>query len=111
MVAVMEQQPKYFDPEVPRTFRYLAEALKDPLGASTAAVFGAVKSAENVIVFLGQRALGIAKKSVDAVEEHISKAIATFLISILGAAALQISGALPAAWTWLRPLLVSVGGK
>jgi hypothetical protein len=105
MAEEMEAQPKYFDPELPHTFRFLAEATKDPMGATKAMVYGSVKSAENVMAFLGQRALGIGQKAVEAVEQHISKAVAKTLVLSLGAAALQISGAIPTAWGWLRPLL------
>jgi hypothetical protein len=55
MAALMEAQPKYFDPELPRTFRFLADATKDPVGATKTVVYGAVKSAENLVVFIGQR--------------------------------------------------------
>jgi hypothetical protein len=50
MAAEMEAEPKYFDPELPRFFRFLAEAAKDPMGATKTIVFGTVKSAENVVV-------------------------------------------------------------
>jgi serine/threonine protein kinase len=101
----MERQSKYFDPELPITFRFLAESVKDPLGATRTVVYGAVKSAENLISFLGQRTLGIGKSSVEAVDKHISRAIATSLLISLSGAALQLSGALPTAWVWLKPLL------
>jgi hypothetical protein len=90
------------------SFRFLAEAVKDPVGATKTTVYGAVKSAENLISFLAQKALAIATKAVDAVEEHISRAIACSLIAGLGALALQISGALPTGWAWLKPLLDAV---
>jgi hypothetical protein len=105
MAVVMERQAIYFDPELPATFRFLAEAVKDPAGATKTVVYGSVRSAENLISFLGQKALGIATKAADAVEEHISKRVAVYLISGLTAAALQISGALPTGWAWLKPLL------
>jgi len=76
IAVAMERQPKYFDPELPRAFRFIAESVRDPVGATKAVVFGAVRSAENLISFLGQRALGIATKAADAVEQHISKAVA-----------------------------------
>jgi hypothetical protein len=101
----MDQLPKYFEPKMPATFRFLAEALKDPGGATKTSVFGGVTSVENLIRFLGQRALGIATKSADAVEQHISKGVAAFLLTGLGGTALALSGALPASWTWLKPLL------
>ena len=41
MAAEMEQQPKYFDPELPATFRFLAEAVKDRVGATKTIVYGA----------------------------------------------------------------------
>ena len=53
------------DPEVPATFRFLAEAAKDPQGATKTVVYGAVKSGENLLSFLGQRALRIGIKAVD----------------------------------------------
>jgi hypothetical protein len=105
MTAEMEAQGKYFDPELPRTFRFLAEATKDPVGATKTVVFGTVKSAENLLTFLGQRALGVGKTAANAAEQHITKAVAASLIVILSGAALRISGALPTAWVWLRPLL------
>ena len=106
LAAEMEAEPKYFDPALPRTFRFLAEGAKDPVGATKAVVFGAVKSVENVLVFLGQRAAGIGKNAAGAVEQHISKAVTISLIVALSHAALRISGALPTEWTWLKPLLV-----
>jgi hypothetical protein len=105
IAAAMEQQPGYFDPELPSTFRFLSEAVRDPNGATKTVVFGAVKSAENLISFLGRRALGIGTKAADAVEKHISTVVATFLISTVSLAAAQLSGALPAGWAWLKPLL------
>ena len=105
IVAEMEAQPKYFDPELPKTFRFLAEAMKDPAGATKTVIFGAVKSIENLVIFLGQRALGIGGNALGAIEQHISKAVAVALIASLSDAALKISGGLPTAWTWLRPLL------
>jgi hypothetical protein len=109
MAAVMEQRAKYFDPEVPATFRFLADAMRDPSGATRTVVYGAVKSAENVVGFLGQRALGIGRKGAEAVETHISKAVAASLIAGLGTAALRVSGALPEGWAWLKPLLAALG--
>jgi hypothetical protein len=114
MASKMEAEPKYFDPELPHSFRFLAEATKDPVGATKAVVYGTVKSAENLIIFLSQRALGIGKSAVGAVEQHISKAVAAALIAGLSSAALQISGALPTAWAWLSPLLKALakgGGR
>jgi hypothetical protein len=115
MAVEMERQPKYFDPELPETFRFLAEATKDPQGATKAVVYGAVRSAENVVSFLGQRALAVGIKAVGAVEQHISAAVATSLFAGLSAVALEISGALPAGWAWLKPLLDALakasGGK
>jgi hypothetical protein len=105
MAVEMERQPKYFDPELPETFRFMAEAARDPQGATKTVVYGAVRSAENVVSFLGQRALGIGINAVGAVEQHISKAVATSLIAGLSGVALNISGALPAGWAWLKPLL------
>jgi hypothetical protein len=105
MAAKMEQLPRYFDPEVPATFRFLAEAARDPFGATKTVVYGGVRSAENVVSFLGQKALGIGKNAVDAVDQHISRAVAISLITGLSGAALKISGALPAGWAWLKPLL------
>jgi hypothetical protein len=78
MAVEMERQPKYFDPELPETFRFLAEAASDPQGATKTVVYGAVRSVENVVSFLGQRALGIGINAAGAVEQHISKAIAAF---------------------------------
>jgi hypothetical protein len=83
----------------------MAEAARDPWGATKAVVYGGVRSAENVFSFLGQRALGIGKNAVSAVEQHISKATAISLITALSGAALSISGALPSGWAWLKPLL------
>jgi CMP/dCMP kinase len=109
MAVKMEQLPKYFDPELPGTFRFLAEAAKDQGGATKTIVFGAVRSAENLLRFLARRAVGIATKAADGVEQQISSAVAAFLISSLAAAALQVSGALPTAWGWLKPLLDLIG--
>ncbi len=109
MAAVMEQHPKYFDPELPTTFRFLSEAVRDPRGATKTVVYGAIKSAENLVSFLGQRALGIGKKGAEAVETHISKAVAASLVAGLGAAALGLSGALPQGWAWLKALLAALG--
>jgi hypothetical protein len=109
MAAVMEQHPKYFDPDLPATFRFLSEAVRDPRGATKTVVYGAIKSAENLVSFLGQRALGIGKKGAEAVETHISKAVAASLIAGLGTAALGLSGALAQGWAWLRPLLAALG--
>jgi hypothetical protein len=108
MASVMEQHSKYFDPELPATFRFLSEAVRDPRGATKTVVYGAIKSAENVVSFLGQRALGIGKKGIEAVETHISKAIAASLVAGLGGAALGLSGALSQGWAWLKPLLAAL---
>jgi hypothetical protein len=108
MAAVMEQHSKYFDPELPATFRFLSEAVRDPRGATKTVVYGAIKSAENVVSFLGQRALGIGKKGAEAIETHISKAVATSLIAGLSGAALGLSGALSQGWAWLKPLLAAL---
>jgi hypothetical protein len=110
MAAVMERRPQFFDPELPATFRYLSEALRDPWGATKAIVYGAVKSAENLVVFLAQKALGVGKKGVEAIETHVSKAVAASLVTGLGGAALQLSGALSQGWSWLKPLLAALGG-
>jgi hypothetical protein len=110
MAAAMEQQATYFDPELPASFRFLAEAVRDPMGANKTVIYGSVRSAENLISFLAQRALGIASKAADAVEKHISRAVATSLIFGLTTAAIQISGALPRGWAWLKPLLDALGG-
>ena len=83
----------------------MAEAVKDPAGATKTVIYGAVKSGENLISFLGQKALGIGKKTADAIEERISKRVAAALLVGLGGAALSLSGALPHDWVWLKPLL------
>ena len=101
----MERKPKYFDPQLPATFRFLAEAVKDRRGATKAIVYGAVKSLENLFSFLGQRSMGLGKQTGDALEQHISKAVAAALITGFGALALRLSGALPHGWAWLQPLL------
>jgi hypothetical protein len=111
MADVMEQHPKYFDPELPATFRFLSEAVRDSRGATKTIVYGAIKSAENVVSFLGQRALGIGKKGAEAVETHISKAVAASLIAGLSGAALGLSGALSQGWAWLKPLLAALGAS
>jgi hypothetical protein len=108
MTAVMERQSKYFDPDLPATFRLLVEAVRDPVGATRTVVYGAMTSAENLIKFLGQRALGIATKTADAIEQHISKGVAAFLITSLAGVALKLSGMLPAGWAWLKPLLDAI---
>lgn len=105
MAVEMERLSEYFDPELPATFRFLAEAARDPQGATKTVIYGAVKSAENVMSFLGQRALGIGINALGAIEQHISTAVAATLISGLAGAALKISGALPNGWHWLQPLL------
>jgi hypothetical protein len=105
LAAKMEEQPTYFDPELPATFRWLAEAVRDPLGATRAVVFGAVRSIENLLSFLGRKALGIATNVADAVEKHISKVVAGSLILGISALAIRLSGALPIEWAWLKPLL------
>lgn len=109
MAAKMVQQAKYFDPEVPATFRFLAESVRDPYGATKTVVYGAVRTAQNVICYLGRKALGIATKAIDAVEDHISKGVATFLLTSLSAAALKLNGVLPTSWEWLKPLLELLG--
>ena len=109
MATTMEQRPQYFAPELPASFRFLAEAVRDPTGATRTVVYGAVKSAENLVSFLGQKALGIGKKSAEAVETHISKAVATALVGSLSAAALELSFGLPQGWAWLKPLLTALG--
>jgi hypothetical protein len=104
----MERRPNYFHPDLPRSFRFLAEAVRDPLGATKVIVYGAVKSAENLFAFLGQTALGIGKKAVEGVEGGISKGVATSLLLSLSGAALELSGAFPQGWAWLKPLLESL---
>ena len=111
MAAVMEQQPKYFDPELPATFRFLSEAVRDPRGATKTVVYGAIKSAENLVSFLGQRALGIGKKGAEAVETHISKGVAASLIAALSGAALGLSGALVARVGVAETAARGVGGR
>jgi hypothetical protein len=112
IAASMEKKPEYFHPELPASFRFLAESARDPRGATKTVVYGAVKSAENLFSFLGQRALAIGKRTTDAVEAHISKAVAASLIAGFSTAALALSGALPQGWAWLKPLLaaISAGG-
>ena len=90
----MERKPKYFDPQLPATFRFLAEAVKDRRGATKAIVYGAVKSLENLFSFLGQRSMDLGKKTGDALEQHISKAVAAALITGFGTLALRLSCAL-----------------
>jgi hypothetical protein len=105
MAAEIEQHPKYFAPEIPATFRFLTEALRDPMGATKTIVYGALRSAENLMLFLFRKALGIGTKALDGVEDHISIAVKTFLLTSLAAVALQLSEALPTPWAWLKPLL------
>ncbi len=80
----MDEREKYFDADLPVTFRFLAEAVRDPRGATKTVVYGAVRSAENLISFLGQKSLGIGRNAVEGVEQHISKAVAALLIVVLG---------------------------
>ena len=44
MGAGMERQSKYFDPELPASFRFLADSVRDPVGATKTVVYGAVRS-------------------------------------------------------------------
>jgi hypothetical protein len=111
MAVEMDRQPTYFDPELPETFRFLAEAARDPRGATRTVVYGGVKSAENLVSFLGRKALGIGASAVGAVEQHISKAVAAALIVALSRTALAISGAVPAGWVWLQPLLEALASE
>lgn len=92
---------------------FLAEVTKDPRGATRTLGYGAVTSAESLIGFLGRKALGIGANAVAAVEQHISKAVATALIAALSGAAITISGAVPAGWAWPKPLLEALtrGGR
>jgi hypothetical protein len=108
VAAIMEKERKYFDPDLPATFRYIAETVRDPVGATKTVVFGAVKSMENLIRFLGRRALGMTTKTLDEVEQRISKTVAAYLVTALGGAFLYLYGALPIAWAWLKPLLDAV---
>ncbi|EJW11619.1 hypothetical protein A33M_2978 [Rhodovulum sp. PH10] len=108
MAADMERKPAYFDPELPASFRFLAEAVKDPLGATKTIVYGAVKSVENLFSFLGRRALGLGRKVFDEAEKPIPKAVAASLLLGLADAALKLSEALPQGWAWLEPLLASL---
>lgn len=101
LAGKMEKKSAHFDPELPASFRFLAEAVKDPVGATKTVVYGAVKSAENLFSFLGQRALGIGKKTAEAIEQNVAKS----LLIGLGGIALKLSGALPQGWAWLKPLL------
>lgn len=101
----MEKQPEYFDPELPKTLRFLVEAVRDPRGATKVVVYGAVRSVENLAIFLGHRALGIGTKVLDKAEQHISTALAGALLIGLSGKILVVSGALPIGWAWLKPLL------
>lgn len=109
IAEAMEERPRYFDPELPITLRFLAEAVRDPVGATKTVIYGAIKSVENLISFLGQRALGIGRKGVEAVEAHISKAVATSLVVGLSSGALLLSSALPQGLAWFKPLLAALG--
>jgi hypothetical protein len=109
MAIEMERKPKFFDPELPVSFRFLAEAARDPVGATKTVVYGAVKSAENLMSFLGRKAIGIGKKGADAVEDHISKAVAASLIAVLSSAGLQLARLLPQGWSWFKHLLATIG--
>ncbi|MFI5032166.1 MAG: hypothetical protein ACHQPH_15830 [Reyranellales bacterium] len=103
-----ESLPRYFDPDLPRSLRFLSNALRDPGGATRTMVYGAVKSVENVLAFVAERALAITRASLTAVEAHISKALGAALISGLGGVGLSLSGILPHGWSWLKPVLDAI---
>jgi hypothetical protein len=104
----MEGESKYFDAELPRTFRLLAEAAKDPYGATRTVVYGAVRSAENVFIFVGQIALGLAAGTADGAKTGISKAVAAGLFVFLSGLGLHLAGIAPGALSWIKPVLEAI---
>jgi energy-coupling factor transporter ATP-binding protein EcfA2 len=105
IAAKMDRRPEYFDASLPASFRFVLEALRDPVGATKVAAYGAVKSIENLFSFLGRTALGIGKGATKGVETLLSKAVATSLIIAIGDAALRLSGVYPQWLGWLKGLL------
>lgn len=104
IIDVMEQEPKYFDPEIPRTFRFLSEAAKDPDGVGRLAIYGLIRSAENLMIGTSNLFLGMIKGAIKNASEIIaSKAaivFATFLVSGISA----IVGLAPGLGPWLTSI-------
>jgi hypothetical protein len=107
MATNMEQRPKYFDPQVPESLRFVSEAIKDPMSATKIIIYGAVESIQNVIKFLARRALGIAVKVADAVEK---RAVAASVTIFFATVALRLLPALAERWPWLAPVVEALKG-
>jgi hypothetical protein len=82
MAAEMERRPKYFDPQLPSSFCFLADAVKDPMGVNKTIVYGAVRSAENLISFLGRKTLGMRLKLPMPLRSVFRKRLARFLLPV-----------------------------
>jgi hypothetical protein len=108
MAGTMEKNETYFDPELPESIRWVSEALKDPGGASRSAVFGGVRSAENVFIFLAQRALGLVKAPFDGAEIGLRQTTAAALIGLFFGIGVQLSVLAPGAVPWLKPVLEAI---
>ena len=72
-------------------------------------VYGAVRSVENLVIFLGQTVLEGVKRTVQAAVAGISEEAASELLNQLAQTTQHLSAALPEKWAWLQPLLEFVG--
>jgi hypothetical protein len=116
IAATMEKEAMYFDPDLPRSFRWLAEAAKDPGGATKTVVYGGVTSAENVASFLARRALGLTNAALDGAEEGVKKGVETAfsrgisvaLFVLLFGTVAQLTGLAPGALNWIGAALNAI---
>jgi hypothetical protein len=105
IVGEMERAQSYFDPEVPRTFRFVTEGVRDPIGASKAIIFGAVRSFENLLIEASQRLVRSLKKAADNTETAVASKATIVIAGVLVAGGTSLLGLVPGAGTWLRVVL------
>jgi hypothetical protein len=105
IVREMESAPSYFDPEVPRTFMFVTEGVRDPVGASKAIIFGAVRSLENLLIGASRRLVRSLRNAADNIETVIASKATIVIAGVLVAGGTSLLGLVPGAGAWLKPVL------
>lgn len=104
LIAKFEKTPETVDPEVPRTFRAITEAIRAPGKAGRRALFAMIRTIENLAIGISNE-VGKLKNSVsDGANKAVKHTTALIVAAAVGAAALQVA---PTAFrtlnnTWLE---------
>lgn len=80
----------------------MTEGVRDPVGASKAIIFGAVRSLENLLIGASWRLVRSLQKAADNVETVVALKATIVIAGVVVAGGTSLLGLVPGAGTWLK---------